>query len=147
RGEGRAHRSRLASDARAERRDDAAATGRVAMLRRQVIHHDAPERLARPLAVRCALPDASPAGQGEADRLRRERLLRFELTVEGAVGDAGPAADRVDPGRADAVLPEQARGRGEDLPPVLRRLLLRDPHILSYPLDLVVHGGHEPDYS
>src|SRR6266436_4449543 len=120
--------SRLSSTARAERRDDAAATGRVAVLRRQVSRHDAPERLARPLTIGRALPDASPARQGEADRLGRERLLGFELTVDGAMSHAGTPADRVDAGRADAVLAEQARGRGQDLLPILRRFLLGDPH-------------------
>src|SRR5207247_732197 len=127
-GEGGSHLSGLTSDARAERRDDAAATGRVAVRRRQVSRHDAPECLARPLTIGRALPDASPARQGEADRLGRERLLGFELTVDGAMSHAGTPADRVDAGRADAVLAEQARGRGQDLLPILHRSLLGDPH-------------------
>jgi hypothetical protein len=40
---------------------------------------------------------------------------------------------------------------GQDLPPILRRFLLRDPHppssLVPIPLDLVVNGGHEPLYS
>src|SRR3989442_1495967 len=114
--------------AMAEYNREADATGRVAVLRRQVSRHDAPECLARPLTIGRALPDASPARQGEADRLGRERLLGFELTVDGAMSHAGTPADRVDAGRADAVLAEQARGRGQDLLPILHRSLLGDPH-------------------
>ena len=117
------------------------------MLRRQVSRHDAPERLASSPALGHALPDVLGPGQGEADRLGRERLLGIELTVEGAMGQTGTLAYRVDAGGADAVLPEQARGRGQDLLPILRRLLLRDPHpwllARSDPLDLAKDGGHE----
>ena len=98
------------------------------MLRRQVSRDDAPERLASSLALGRALPEALRPGQGEADRLGRERLLGFELTVYGAMSHTGTPADRVDAGRADAVLAEQARGRGQDLLPILHRSLLGDPH-------------------
>src|SRR5437764_9818480 len=98
------------------------------MLRRQVSRDDAPERLASSLALGRALPDVLRPGQGEADRLGRERLLGFELTVEGAMGQTGPFAYRVDARGAAAVLPEQARGRGLDLVPLPRRLFLIVPH-------------------
>src|SRR5438067_393867 len=116
------------------------------MLRRQVSRDDAPERLASSLALGRALPEVLRPGQGEADRLGRERLLGSELTVEGAMGQTCPLADRVDAGAADAVLPEQARGRGQDLFPILRRLLLRNPHPVAprsvrSPLDLAGRGG------
>src|SRR5437867_6985406 len=119
------------------------------MLRRQVSRDDAPERLASSLALGRALPEALRPGQGEADRLGRERLLGFELTVEGAMGQTGTVADRVDTGGADAVLPEQARGRGQDLFPIQLRSLLRDPHRwlparFRSPLDLAEDGAHEP---
>src|SRR6059036_965567 len=115
------------------------------MLRRQVSRDDAPERLASSLALGRALPEALRPGQGEADRLGRERLLGFELTVEGAMGQTGPLAYRVDAGGADAVLPEQARGRGQDLFPIPRRSVLRDSHrFVPIPLDSAEDGGHEP---
>src|SRR5207249_7321265 len=96
-----------------------------------------------------ASPDEPRAGEGDADRLGRERILGFELAVEAAVGQAGPLADRVDAGGADAVLPEQPCGRGEDLRPVLRRSCLRDPRRwllarAAIPLDLAEDGAHDP---
>src|SRR5205823_15012967 len=149
-GEGCSSPSRLTGDARPERRHDTTSTGRVAMLRRQVSRHDAPERLASSPALGHALPDVLGPGQGAADRLGRERLLGIELTVEGAMGQTGTLAYRVDAGGADAVLPEQARGRGQDLLPILRRLLLRDLHpwLLARsdpPLTWRGATGHEPD--
>src|SRR5262245_22222821 len=128
RGEGCSHLSRLTGDARAERRNDAAASRRIPMLRREV-----PVTMLR----NASLGRLRSAARCQA-RLHRDSATRiasaasaslgFELAVEGAMGQAGTAADRVDAGRADAVLPEQARSRRQDLLPILRRFLLGDPH-------------------
>src|SRR3989475_7663146 len=77
----------------------------------------------RPRAARRV---SSATGRGGSPRPRAPPWIRTDC--RRAMSHAGTPADRVDAGRADAVLAEQARGHGQDLLPILRRSLLGDPY-------------------
>src|SRR5262249_45301494 len=66
--------------------------------------------------------------QGRGGGLRDELVLRREVLVEAAVRQAGSLHQVVEPSRDDPALPELARGRLDDPPAGLRRLLPRFPH-------------------
>jgi hypothetical protein len=103
------------------------------MIPRKVSCDDRLKGLAVPLAFQQTLPKALRRHERFADNVGRYSLFGSELAVYGAVSQTALAGNRINTGGTDATLAEQARGRGQYLLAILRRLFLRNPHEFSRP--------------
>jgi hypothetical protein len=109
---------------------------------REVRVHEAGERLAPSLVLRQALEQSPRLLDRDPHGLGDDGLLRLELAVERAVGEAGGLGDRVDARAVDPSFPKQAGGGRKDSPPVIGRLLFRYTHERT-PLDSFDGDRHE----
>src|SRR6267142_4027978 len=96
-----------------------------------------------PLGRRLPIQGLRELGVRARDRRRaglgRDRLLRGEVVVEPAVGEAGGLHQIRDGHRGESLLAKKPGSRFEDLPPVLGRLLLGELHVAASESKNVTH--------